>query len=197
MPHTVGRPGPGALFAPRFSGALLLSWLPEPSVGGEDDGGVMRSYTERKSAMPTLPRLATNRFVLTSLMLSFTLVATAGGAVAAPPGSRTNWALLAAAIPQAAYGVRGALNAGFVAFYGPYYEQSGALLSLQMTYTPAAATVQLGLCTDATFGSCFNWQPIPSGGGGAAWQVTQTGNFYLAVWNQGSGTIDYTGTLQA
>jgi hypothetical protein len=147
--------------------------------------------------MPLLSRVAIARVVLWSLLLSSVLWTTAGSALAAEPTGQTHPALLAAAIPQATYGVRGSLDAGYVAFYGPYYEQPGAVLSLDITYTPASAAVQLGLCTDANFGSCFNWQAIPAGGGGAAWQVTQTGNFYLAIWNQGPGTIDYTGTLQA
>jgi hypothetical protein len=147
--------------------------------------------------MPLFSRPAPRRFFLTSLLLCVVLAATAGSTLADGPMIPAQPGLLAAAIPQATYGIRGSLDAGYVAYYGPYYEQPGAELSLDISYTPASAAVQLGLCTAASFGSCFSWQSIPSGGGGAAWQVTQAGTFYLAIWNQGPGTIDYTGTLQA
>jgi len=101
------------------------------------------------------------------------------------------------AIPQAGYGIRGSLDGGYIAYYGPYYEQPNALLSVQINYTPASATVQLGICTGTTQGSCFNWQPISNGSGSAGWQVQQAGYFYLAIWNQAAGSIDYNGVLQA
>jgi len=88
-------------------------------------------------------------------------------------------------------------QAGYVAYYGPYYEQPNALVSIQANYTPASAAVQFGICTGNTMDSCFSWQAASNGTGNAGWQIDQAGYFYLAIWNQGLGTIDYNGVLQA
>lgn len=97
--------------------------------------------------------------------------------------------------PQSFYGLRDSLDAGYAAYYGGYYEQSGSVVTIRLRNIPATAQVQVGICTDVSFGSCLGWQPISNGSGSAAWAVTQGGTFYLAVWDVGPGSISYTGTL--
>ncbi len=135
---------------------------------------------------------------LVALAVAAGLFASSAAALAAPaipvPGSPGAPASQAGVSPNVVYSINGSLYSGYYAWYGPYYENPGNQVSINISYNPPSSTVSVGLCTSTSFNSC-QWVQIGAGSGGATWTIPSPGNYYVDIWNQGPYEINYTGYI--
>lgn len=127
-------------------------------------------------------------------LLSSSAAALAAPSMPAPPGSTGAPASPVGASPNAVYSISGSLYSGYYAWRGPYYENPGNQVSINISYNPPSSTVSVGLCTSTSFNSC-QWVQIGAGSGGHTWTIPSPGNYYLDIWNQGPYQISYTGYI--